>query len=166
MKSINILLSASLLFTACQTEKINICKTNVYHLPAYLGFVNYNLVDIDTVVREMYEKGSNFSILLQTDTLVVSQPISKSDTITIERSTEIAISNENDYKIIIPAVNKTHIIKDVVLGDTVVTNTTKGECSRGHAETIIRPALSYNLDGNVVTPYKESVNHFIVFCKK
>lgn len=166
MKKIFSIILVIILINACQTEKTSVCKSNVMYLPSYLGFVNYDLSDIDTLYRAMYEPGSNFGILKQLDTFYVTQPIIKGDTILIERTSEIYILNHAEYKIVLPNINKSHNISDIQLGDSIIVSITKGPCTRGHAQPVIRSATSYNIDGNIVMPFKESVNHYIVFVSK
>lgn len=142
------------------------CYSPVYYLTSFLRFSNYELEDIDTLYREMYEKGSSFSVLKQIDTFYITQPIITGDTILIERATEIGIAEIYDYKIVLPNISKSHNITDIKVGDDFVVDITKGNCSVGHTATRIKPVISLNVDGNVVTPYYESINHYIVFVSK
>lgn len=147
MKKI-ILFSASslLLFTACSDKNKDNCSDIVVRVTPQIGFIGYNINEVDTIAIAGYRAGTNWADLSFRDTIYPVNIYQKGDTLSASPTSGFYdIKEGTDYKVYIPATGRTYMITEVVKGTETYTYESKTGCRGGRTE--VRPYTSFKIDG-------------------
>lgn len=132
------------------------CSYGYYYVKEEIAFGGFQASELDLVVLQKFKVGSNYSDLIDTDTLNASNAIFQGDTAyaTINNDDHrgfFSLGDSAEYKVKIPVPNREYAI-NLKRGKTSVTWTQDVPCSAGAGQTRYTSFIT-TLDGLRYYPY-------------
>lgn len=161
MKPIIPVLLLLVLMTSC-SKKLQHCSQAIYPIPGYGAFIGFTASELDTIVIEKYQPGSQLSQLLDVDTVSTPSPVFNHDT--AYRSIMGGFFNVGsgvDYKILLPGANRSFVVTQVTYGDLVM----EWEAEICRDRTFVTAPYKVNIDGQFVEMYVLTNNNNYFYLK-
>ncbi len=156
------------LWSSC--EKNYTCSFDYYYIGVHVSFGGYTPAELSNIVLQKFEPGSNFSVLLSSDTINASNATFEGDTayLAIEPSFHrgfFTLTADNDYKIKMLTAGNREYAMNLTKGATSYTWTQTRHCSPGASQARISP-FNVNLDGTGIKLYSTSTNNYFICLRR
>lgn len=174
-----LLLAIALSFNSCNKKiKTVVCHYSIFYHDLGLGFKGFDTADVKILIWEAYEKGSGFTALISSDTLVTDSffqegaYIFKDNPRNPDLGLFFTINDKNDFALRMPALKKSVYFSDVHSGERAHYFEIQGEhCSPGAGQARFRPFF-YNTENTgsytvfIDPTYQYGLSKFIVTIEK